>query len=508
MKKVSLEYIVAAAHHRNHMGKRLSIPKDGFLFDIYNDKNRHISIMKSTQCGISEYLIVKSLVNTISGKNVLYVLPSYGLMGKFVKDRIDKSIFHTPAYQAVYLDIPHRFAESVSMKQIGNGTIHFVGSNSETSFISVPSDDIIIDELDSCDQVNILMAEERQSASIDKSIIFVGNPTVTNRGIDKKYKDTCQKEWHVKCDRCGKYIVPDFFKHVMKQTGTSDWIVIDKSWDDKNDINAKTFCHLCGKPFNRFNKGKWIQLNPGNKNSGYHVSKMFSTQNTVNELIKRFSDGLSNDHAMQRFYNGDLGLPYVASGAKIDMQMIQDCIDEKYNMPASSMEPCIAGIDVGGVFHIVISEAKNGKVVFIGELQVKNIKEVFDLFQKYNVRLFVIDALPETRIARQIVALWKYGFMNYYSETKNELTINAKDGILSSNRTIALDAVKESIVLKSYVLPVNSKSIKGFFEQMTSSTRIYDEDKNCFYWVESGPDHYLHAFCYMNLAKKLLVMAQ
>ena len=459
--EITLVCLMGQSHHRNHKGDYLEVKPKTYFFDIYNDINRDITIRKSTQCGISEYLICLSIVSAISGKSILYVLPSYLLMGKFVRDRFDKSINYTHAYKAIVKNSSFRAAESVSMKQLGNGTIFFVGSNSENSFISIPCDNIIIDEVDNCDQNNIIMAEERQSASKDKSNIYVGNPTIVNFGIDKKYKESCMKQWRIKCTHCNADIFPDFFKHVMRQVDDNNWIVIDKNWKPNGDHEARTYCQ-CGKSFDRFSSGEWVAEHPDIKKSGYHVSKMFSTQNTVNELITRFSAGLANDFAMQRFYNGDLGLPYVSTGAKIDFMMLDECIDYGYNMPSACHTPCIAGIDVGSVFNIIIAEPLEKRIVYIGELPVQDIAEIRDLFRQYSVRLFVIDALPETRIARQIIARNKTGFMNYYSLSKNELTISVKDNIISTNRTVCLDAVKEAIILKEFALLRTQKLFRDF----------------------------------------------
>jgi len=465
-----------------------------------------IAIKKSTQCGISEYLIAKSIHWASKSKNILYILPTFSLKTQFVQERVDKTIRYTRLYRDFLNTKDEKGAESTSIKQFGSGTIVFSGSNTPTAFVSFPADKCIVDELDECAQEYIPMLEERQSASTDKSTILVGNPTIKGIGIDKVYNNSDCKEWYVKCSSCGKMIRPDFFKHVVTEKDGA-WILLDDKWERSMDRDIYPICDICHKPYDRFNIGEWIGYRES-ETSGYHVSKMFSTAILIKELAERFSEGLSNEIILQRFYNGDLGLSYISTGAKIDSSMLDDCIDQTYTLPSLCETPCIAGIDVGSVFNIIIAEPLQKRIVYIGELPVQDIAEIKDLFRQYSVRLFVIDALPETRIARQIIAKNKTGFMNYYSLSKNELTISVKDSIISTNRTVCLDAVKEAIILKEFALPANAKTIPGFYEQMTSSTRIYSDDKQTFSWVESGPDHYFHSWAYMLLAKKLLVMAQ
>lgn len=500
-------YTRAITVHRNHKGVKLSIPPGHYLEQIYKDNNRQMCIEKATQVGVSELLITRAFYRAEIGKSIFYVMPTYELKNQFVRERVDKSILNSTYYQNVLSGSEYRVTESMSMKQIVNGVIAFVGSNTSNAFISFQADDVIIDEFDNCNQENLLMAEERQSASVDKTNIYVGNPTISKFGINNKYLDSCKYTWFVKC-QCGEWITPDFFTHVMNQVDTDIWIVRDKDWKPDGEHQARTYCHKCGNTYDRFSPGEWVAERSEIKMSGYSISKMFATMNTTNELIKRFSDGLVNDFAMQRFYNGDLGLPYTSAGAKISIDMLNDCIDDTYAMPEGCTNACVAGVDVGTVFNVIIGDVVTKRIVFIGELPVHDISEVRDLFRKYNVRLYVADALPETRIVRQIIARNKYGFMNYFSNMKNELTINIKGNILSTNRTVCLDAVKEAIITKEFILPANSKTIPGFMNQMTASTRVYNEEKNTFSWVESGPDHYFLAWCYMLLAKRIMVMAQ
>ena len=48
----------------------------------------------------------------------------------------------------------------------------------------------------------------------------------------------------------------------------------------------------------------------------------------------------------------------------------------------------------------------------------------------------------------------------------------------SPGRTMALDAVKETLVKQEIFFPKNIESIPDFVAHMTSSTRVYDEKKD------------------------------
>jgi hypothetical protein len=500
-------YARAKTIHKNHKGDRLKIYPGHFLEQIYKDDNWHIVIRKATQVGISEYLLVRAFYRAEIGRSVFYVMPTYELKNQFVKDRIDKSIMMSEYYQRLLSESMVKSVESMSLKQIGKGTIAFVGSNTANAFISFQADDVIRDEYDNCNQQNILMAEERQSASKDKTIIDVGNPTIQGFGIDELYQQSCQYQWHIKCPHCSEWFTPDFFKDVVEQIDKGDWTVRDPDWEHDFSYDPKVYCPKCGKPYDRFSTGEWIAMSLGGRASGYWISKMFSTQNTVNDLLDRFLKGLVNDHSLQRFYNGDLGIPFTSTGSRIDEIMLNDCIGD-YSMPESSNGYCIAGIDVGSMLHITIGELKDDKkvqIVFVGE--VREFEEARDILKRYSVRSFVIDAMPEGRASIKLIRRFKFGFMCYYVAGKKELTIDPVRCIINTLRTEAIDAVKEHLLLKNIIYPRNIKSIPGYYEQMTSSIRIYNEEGNKYTWEHgNAPDHYLHSCVYMILARRLFLM--
>jgi hypothetical protein len=115
--------------------------------------------------------------------------------------------------------------------------------------------------------------------------------------------------------------------------------------------------------------------------------------------------------------------------------------------------------------------------------------------------------MPEGRASIKLIRRFKFGFMCYYVAGKKELTIDPVRCIINTLRTEAIDAVKEHLLLKNIIYPRNIKSIPGYYEQMTSSIRIYNEEGNKYTWEHgNAPDHYLHSCVYMILARRLFLM--
>jgi hypothetical protein len=490
--------------HRTHKNRPITFNRRHYLKALYLDTSDDITVKKSTQCGVSEWLWLDTVGKAMEGRSVFYVLPTIILKNQFVRDRVDTSISFTPAYKQM-IKMGEKSSESMSLKHISRGGVAFVGSNSKASFTSYAADDFTIDELDECDKTNISMAPERISNSEYQHKIKVANPTIEEFGIDEEYNDTDKKEWHIKCSSCGKYIHPDFFKHVLKKEG-EDYIIIDPDWDRDSEQDIKPICNLCGRPFDRFVDGEWIPEQK-HKRSGYHISKMFSTNVTIVNLLGRFEAGLVDDTQLQRFWNGDLGLAFTASGARVDRLMILDATQD-YRMESLTPKVCVMGIDVGNFLHVRINEITENiaRAVYIGK--VKTYSDIRELYYKYHVRVGIVDAQPEERLASKICTLRGMWRCFYGSVKKDVYDVRGK--ILTVNRTKSLDGVKESLMLKTLVLPSSVMHNQEYLNHMQALTRISKVRPDGSYeyvWMGSKPDHYFHAENYAKLARKLFVMA-
>lgn len=509
------ELFVAINHHKTHNNKRISFENRLYLKNLYLDKSDNIVVKKSTQCGITEWLILKSTMKSYSGRNVFYVLPTYTLVSRFVKNRIDRTIEYTQFYKALLKLKYGKFSESMSLKHIGKGSIAFVGSNASSGFTEFPADDVIIDELDECDQENLPMTDERLSASEDPQRIKVGNPTLQDFGIDNEYNNSDKKQWRIKCSNCGKWILPDFFTHIVKEVGDNEYILLDEEYDRKTSRDIHIICNYCNKPFDRFNDGEWITQDEYSHVSGYHISKLFSTKVTIKELVDRFNKGLTDDTKLQRFYNGDLGIAYTASGSKITKEMLDKC-KQNYSMPSTTKNYCVMGIDVGSVLNVKINEIlPNGKLrsVYIGKIpnDLNTIRYIKQLVKAYKVIVGCVDADPEINLAKNICLLKNF-FRIHFKNVRKDI-LDAKNKIITVDRTSWCDNLKSKILTKMIYLPKNADKLKPldksglseYYYHMTNPVRTFDEKKKSYKWVEGGnPDHYFFSEILSIIAKKIL----
>lgn len=503
---------MALAHHRTHKNQKITFEHRDYLIRIYGESSPYFVIKKSTQCGISEYLIITVIAKAISGRQIFYVLPTWGLMNRFVKNRFDKTIMNTALYGAAMIaEMRKRVGlgymgggMSISLKSFGVGSIAFVGSGSSAVFTEYPADDFIVDELDECDQANLEMGIERLSASEDRRQIRVGNPTIEGIGIDAEFAHSDMKEWYIR-NHCGHWIKPDWFQHVVEKVDENNFILRDQKWERHSKRDLNMICDKCSKPIDRYSPGGWVKENPGAVVSGYHVSKMFSTAMAMREILDRFERGLVNDEAFQRFYNGDLGEAFTSAGAKITVEALNECV-RSYRMAKPLSGRCLMGVDVGNMLNVIIGQLSATdnmvRILYIGT--VPDFKDLAELHKEYRVVAGVIDALPETRLARRVTQRLRGMFRCYYGQMRRDI-INPKARMVTVERTQALDQTKEAVTIQEVELPQNAASVPQFYDQMTAAVRLYNKDAGLYIWEEgSKPDHYHHAMTYMLIARRVL----
>lgn len=504
----------ALTDHRTHRGKHLDFTHNPFIVQIYKDQHPDMVVMKSTQCGVSEWLLAVAIPGAMSGRNIFYVLPDYGLVKRFVMERFDKTMILTPAYHNFQVAERFNRASSVTLKQLGPGTISFAGSTVPNAFTEFAADWYIVDELDRCDQANLEMGWERLSNAVTgvRREIKVSNPTITGYGIDAEYANTDQREWFIK-HACGNWVHPDFFKHVVKQVDDGVYTYADSQFEPTSGHDCQLICDHCGKPIDRRGQGQWVAKNPKHARRGYHISKLFSANVSLLDLVGRYEAGEQDPDAMVRFYNGDLGLAYDAPGARITPEQLNACVGD-YRMgdvPAAGI--CVAGIDVGSLFHLTIGHMTYGipGVRLVHAAAVRTPDEVLDALKKFKVASFVIDAMPETRVSRAIIHRMQNGFVCYYSKGKRDMV--SKEHIVTVDRTIALDNVKAAYAMKALSLPMGMDKFEDFYEHTVASTRVFNPDGNggegMYEWINgSKADHYFHATGYMLMAGRLLMLSK
>ena len=107
---------IAMYHHRTHKDVPLSFSDHRFMRQVYMDKSEYLVIQKGTQCGASEYLVVRALYSLMKGRSIFYVLPTDSMRTLFVTDRFNRSLEYAPFYRATLTPGSKADTDNVGLK--------------------------------------------------------------------------------------------------------------------------------------------------------------------------------------------------------------------------------------------------------------------------------------------------------------------------------------------------------------------------------------------------------
>jgi hypothetical protein len=509
---------------------------------IYKDKANVIVVMKCSQIGLTVFAIICMIDLLRQGIPVIYVLPTKVTMYNFVKNRIDPILADVPFYRDNYATNKED-ASGSQLKTLFKRRVKLAGSNVRNAFFEMPAGAVIIDERDLCDSLNLKYLEDRMGRVKVKRKITLGNPSFDKIGIHKDFTSSNQQEWNVTCEHCKLEQTLTLFENCIRQVGPKKFVLRDRRVQaeinkiakterleiaieivrdiyEQREQDARVYCRevTCQKPIDRHGPGRWIAKYPERPVSGYHLNKIVGDPYApaIITLFYKLIESLYDPGMYQHFQNNELGVPYEESGNRITEGMLEKCVRD-YERPFSV--PCqilqhdikwtVGGCDVGERLHLhvtaLIREKNRTKRVklFIGTLgggiDDAAFVELHDMVKRYNIVSGVIDAMPETRLARKFCKEHPGWFMAWYKEQpgKKELNRNDKTRELSLNRTEAMDASLASADCGDMILPPDWRYLDNgeFLEQMKMPIRYIDPKTERPIWTK-GKDHHRHTDTY------------
>lgn len=452
--------------------------------------------MKASQMGFSEWCVNTALwFADTKGGNVLYTMPTQTQMDDFSKARIKSRIDASDYLSSLMASMDRsKGVDNVRLRKLRKAYLYFRGSDKPRQIIAIDADLLIRDEFDFMKPDNVAMMEKRLGASRWKWIRDVSTPTYPDFGIHKEFLTTDQRRYLLKCPHCNHYQELNFFENVKYK--------LDSTGEVKE---AKVVCARCGKEIDRTAEGEWVPEFPSRNIHGYRINRLYSQVTGLKELID--NSRKTSEDKIQTFYNFDLGLPRAPKGGKLSRDIILACRDMEYEMPMSSQIPTTMGVDVGAVLMVRISVPTDfgRRAVFIGTMD--TFEELGYLIDRYHVRSCCIDALPETRKAKELAKDYEGKVKLVYFSNQKELhkEKESEDGYaeIHCNRTQLIDEVVAQFQRAHNVLPRNVEEIEGYVNQVTAPVRVIEKDKSgrdIPRWIESGPDHFMFAEAYDYLA--------
>lgn len=468
-----------------------------FQLELYQDTATlpETVLVKATQIGISAYLVRWSMFfPDVRGWTGLYVFPKVNLMHDFADARVKELILGSGYLKG---RVPHANTQNKGLRKIGLGFVYYRGSESTEGLESIDADLLALDEYDSLVAANVPIAERRLSGSPHGLIRRVGVPSVPGFGLDALYKDTDQRRWFVRCEKCRRSM-PVFFR----ENGHPDP-------DQAGEMNAyvdrelvRVVCGKCRKPID-VGKGEWVATYPDRDRRGYHASRLIvpavaeNARNMLGEIIRASMS--AEPYLVQVHHNRDLGEPYAAKEGRLTLEALRAAQRDDLRRVEGYQGDFLvtAGIDVASVraLNVRISEHTNighKRALWIG--QVSNFDDLAEMLRRYSVQMFVIDHLPEGRLARAVCE--KFPGRGYTCALngggmKDVIKIDDAAGTVTVRRTEALDAMMTGIREQRNLLPLDLP--EGYAAQMQAPVRFMEKDdlgKVVVAYRSSGADDY------------------
>lgn len=482
-----------------------------YLADLYREQARVVVVYKASQMGASEYAISYTLHAADQRlATCLYVFPTDTHVSDFSSARLGPALESSAYLSRVVVDGAgaegKRGADRVTLKRVRDRFIYLRGGQVKPNgqapqLKSIDVDVLVLDEVDEMDPRAPSIAQKRLGHSSIREERWISTPTYPGVGVHAKWLESDQREWFLRCSHCGE-----------RQPVTIGQVVDE--WDELGrpaQWHEYIACAKCGKALDRLSKGEWVATYPGREIVGYHLTKLFSPLMNVVDVVKALDT--TDETKRREAYNQDLGLPYTPRGGQITDEILDACRRE-YGHHAVAEEVTVMGADVGKVIHVVIRGTRNPDT---GERpqrwagEVESFEAVGQLMRRYAVTRAVIDALPETRKARELQAAFGHGvvWLAYYvtqktgTRTIDAETWDAVDGVVSIDRTRALDETMSRFYEQQNTLPAYARDVRDYYAHLKAPVRLLERGSGgqlVATYVESGPDHLAHAENYCTIA--------
>lgn len=491
-------------------GLAFSLADHPFLMDIYNCTAQEMVIYKASQVGASEMMISYALhAADVRGATGLYVFPTETHVSDFSSARIGPAIEASSYLVSIIVEGRgaggKRGADRVTLKRVRDRFLYLRGGQvgmdgSAPQLKSIDADVLILDEVDEMDPRAPSIAVKRLGHSCIAEIRWVSTPSFPGVGIHARWLESDQREWHVRCDHCGTW------QPLSIDQAVYEWDELGRPRRWHGDMR----CVKCGHGVDRLGPGRWIATNPGTTIAGFHLTKLFSSRASLDGIIQSLQT--TDETKRRECFNQDLGLPYAPKGGRLSETELDNFRREYGHRPVGGERP-VMGVDVGRTLYGVIRgyEPATGERPqrWAGELA--NFDDVGHLMRRYQVRKLVIDALPETRKARELQADFPAGvvWLAYYVAQKigtkraEPVQWDEDEWVVNLDRTRTLDQTLSRFFDKTNTLPGNAHDIPSYYAHMMASTRVIEDGPNgekVVRYVESGPDHFFHAENYCAVA--------
>lgn len=476
-------------------GNPLNLADHRYQIDMLACDHTNQSFRKGAQIGLTTLQMLKTIhghLNQRYPQGTLYLFPSRDDVTDFSKGRFAPLITDNPAIQQAVSD-----TDAANIKRVGGAMLYFRGTKSRSQLKSVPVDRLVFDEIDEMQPTMVDLAMERISHSSVREVVKISTPTLPDYGIDVAYQESDQRVWQIKCRHCGKYtcLELEFAEREREQR-----VLVRQP----NGSVIRACVHCGGEIYPK--DGRWVaQVPERSKDSvGWWISQLNSKFVPPELILKAYQDPRCN---LTEFCNSKLGMPYVEAKDRLTIeQVLSLCSD--YGMTTHDAGPCSMGVDQGKDLHVVVGkrDGRGSKIVLLEVL--KEWDQLDNVVKLHHVSRAVVDAMPETRNAREFSRRHPGKiYLNYYQDhQRGGYKWDDREMTVACNRTESLDASHKEISDGMVALPRKTDRVEEFAKHCHNVAKRLEEDDDTgsrrYVYVKLGSDHFRHALNYEVMARQ------
>jgi hypothetical protein len=387
-------------------------------------------------------------------------------------------IAHNPALQIWTKD-----KDSVEQKQFGDHTIYYQGSWTERAALMITAKKLVVDEYDRCKQPIVEQYDSRLQSIADPKKAFFSNPSIPDFGVDKYYKLSDQKKWHI--------------THACGETYVMDESCIDYTLE-------KYICPKCKEEITDEERrmGEWIATAKGEW-SGYWIPLWIAPWMPANKIAEA-----KRTKSPEYFANFVAGLPYIGGGNKVSAQTLLNCLRPGLN---DQTERIIIGVDTGLPIHYVLANKS-------GYFHYGRCKEPSANYDPYSeLESFLIRWPNSIMIADQggdLIGIRKLQakypgrvFLVWYRADRKATGLiqwgeGTEYGKVTADRNRLIQLFIDEMTDKRVIFNGSEAEWQEYIASWLNIYRTWEENNlgvKEFKWERQGPDHFVHCSIYCRI---------
>lgn len=475
----SLHAWIVLNNIKTETGEPLDFKRYFFLYDLYCDKSPKIVCMKAAQIGFTTFEILKTAHQChYEKKDIIYVLPTADDVKKFSGGKTNKIIAWNPVLQTWTKD-----KDSVEQKQFGNNTIYYQGSWTERAALMITAKKLVVDEYDRCKPQIVEQYDSRLQSVANAEKAFFSNPSYPDFGVDKYYKLSDQKKWHI-THSCGK-----------------NYPMEENCIDYEKEMFVCPFCKgEITTPERQF--GDWKATSTGEW-SGYWIPLWIAPWMSAKNIA-----AYKREKTPEYFANFVAGLPFIGGGNKVMASTLISCLNKEVNAQEGRI---IIGVDTGLPIHIVcaneqgyfyydkLSDPTTGKDPY---------QELEKLLNRWPKSIIVADQGGDLIGIRKLQSQYpgRVYLVWYRADKKNQELIQWGEaeeyGKVVADRNRMIQLFIDEMLDRRVTFNGDESGWQEYIVHWLNIYRSWEENSlgvKEFKWERTSPDHWVHATIYARI---------